>query len=292
MPGSPPTRPRCRPGCERKYEIDSLSYPVELAYRLWRITGGRRDRRAVPGRRGSDPGGPETEQDHEERSRYRFQRTTRGHRGARSAPARAHRSGRGADARLRARAAARHLHPRAEQRGPGDRRHARGARAHRVREAEGRARRRAASRCSRCWCRSPLAPTPLEVASGRGPRARRSRASASTSPPPARATLADARACPALLADADAAALARDVLREMREFGAQPRADRAPQRAARHHGLPRRGARQPRAHRARDERAAARDGGAPSAPASATTAARRGSRSRWRELDRLFMRGR
>ena len=24
---------------ERKYEIDSLCYPIELAYRLWRITG-------------------------------------------------------------------------------------------------------------------------------------------------------------------------------------------------------------------------------------------------------------
>lgn len=60
---------------ERKYEIDSLCYPVELAYLLWRITG-RTD--VIDGRfRAAAEAILEVltiEQDHEERSQYRFQR--------------------------------------------------------------------------------------------------------------------------------------------------------------------------------------------------------------------------
>ena len=68
-----------------------------------------------------------------------------------------------ASAGLRARAAARHLRARAEPRRPGAGRHARGARAHRLRAAED-ARSTRACRCSRCWCRRRSRPTPLEVA--------------------------------------------------------------------------------------------------------------------------------
>jgi meiotically up-regulated gene 157 (Mug157) protein len=60
---------------ERKYEIDSLCYPVELAYRLWRITG-RKDvideRFAVAAWAIVDLW--TVELDHEARSSYRFQR--------------------------------------------------------------------------------------------------------------------------------------------------------------------------------------------------------------------------
>lgn len=60
---------------ERKYEIDSLCFPLELAYRLWRITG-RSDvvdeRFGVAARAIIDLW--TVEQDHEERSPYRFQR--------------------------------------------------------------------------------------------------------------------------------------------------------------------------------------------------------------------------
>ncbi|TDO48623.1 hypothetical protein EV643_107253 [Kribbella sp. VKM Ac-2527] len=60
---------------ERKYEIDSLCYPIELAYRLWRITGRAdviddRFRTAV----GAILDLWTVELDHEERSQYRFQR--------------------------------------------------------------------------------------------------------------------------------------------------------------------------------------------------------------------------
>ena len=55
------------------------------------------------------------------------------------------------------------------------------------------------------------------------------------------------RAVPALLAQADGAALARDLLRDLREFGGIARADRTPQRTAVHTRLPWRGAREPRA---------------------------------------------
>ncbi|MER7250542.1 glycoside hydrolase family 125 protein [Kribbella sp. NPDC000426] len=60
---------------ERKYEIDSLCFPLELAYRLWRITG-RAD--VIDSRfRAAAEAIVElwtVEQDHEERSPYRFQR--------------------------------------------------------------------------------------------------------------------------------------------------------------------------------------------------------------------------
>ena len=60
---------------ERKYEIDSLCYPIELAYRLWRITGRNdvlddRFRTAV----GAILDLWTVELDHEARSQYRFQR--------------------------------------------------------------------------------------------------------------------------------------------------------------------------------------------------------------------------
>jgi uncharacterized protein len=60
---------------ERKYEIDSLCFPLELAYRLWRITG-RAD--VIDDRfRAAAEAIVElwtVEQDHEARSPYRFQR--------------------------------------------------------------------------------------------------------------------------------------------------------------------------------------------------------------------------
>lgn len=60
---------------ERKYEIDSLCFPLELAYRLWRITG-RAD--VIDNRfRAAAEAIVElwtVEQDHEARSPYRFQR--------------------------------------------------------------------------------------------------------------------------------------------------------------------------------------------------------------------------
>ncbi|MGW6281556.1 glycoside hydrolase family 125 protein [Kribbella sp. NPDC055071] len=60
---------------ERKYEIDSLCFPLELAYRLWRITG----RADVIDERLRAAGLAiielwTVEQDHEARSPYRFQR--------------------------------------------------------------------------------------------------------------------------------------------------------------------------------------------------------------------------
>jgi len=60
---------------ERKYEIDSLCYPIELAYRLWRITG----RDDVIDERFRTAANAilelwTIELDHETRSQYRFQR--------------------------------------------------------------------------------------------------------------------------------------------------------------------------------------------------------------------------
>ncbi|WP_112238591.1 glycoside hydrolase family 125 protein [Kribbella monticola] len=60
---------------ERKYEIDSLCYPIELAYRLWRITG----RKEVIDHRFTAAATAvlelwRVEQDHEQNSKYRFQR--------------------------------------------------------------------------------------------------------------------------------------------------------------------------------------------------------------------------
>ncbi|MFI6829686.1 glycoside hydrolase family 125 protein [Kribbella sp. NPDC050241] len=60
---------------ERKYEIDSLCFPLDLAYRLWRITG-RADVIDERLRAAADAiiGLWTVEQDHEARSPYRFQR--------------------------------------------------------------------------------------------------------------------------------------------------------------------------------------------------------------------------
>jgi meiotically up-regulated gene 157 (Mug157) protein len=60
---------------ERKYEIDSLCYPIELAYRLWRITG----RKDVVDERFATAASAildlwTVELDHEANSQYRFQR--------------------------------------------------------------------------------------------------------------------------------------------------------------------------------------------------------------------------
>ena len=57
------------------------------------------------------------------------------------------------------------------------------------------------------------------------------------------------RAAPAPLAGGDIVGLARSVLARDPRVRREPGAVGAPERAARHHGLPRRGARQPRAHR-------------------------------------------
>ncbi|HWD83773.1 MAG TPA: glycoside hydrolase family 125 protein, partial [Kribbella sp.] len=60
---------------ERKYEIDSLCFPLELAYRLWRITG-RADVIDERFRAAAEAIVDlwTVEQDHEARSTYRFQR--------------------------------------------------------------------------------------------------------------------------------------------------------------------------------------------------------------------------
>ncbi|QNE16709.1 glycoside hydrolase family 125 protein [Kribbella qitaiheensis] len=60
---------------ERKYEIDSLCYPIELAYRLWRITGRKDviDHRFVAAATAVLELWT-IEQNHEENSKYRFQR--------------------------------------------------------------------------------------------------------------------------------------------------------------------------------------------------------------------------
>jgi meiotically up-regulated gene 157 (Mug157) protein len=60
---------------ERKYEVDSLCYPLDLAYRFWRVTG-RVDHFDGWYRRATERVVTQwtVEQDHEARSRYRFQR--------------------------------------------------------------------------------------------------------------------------------------------------------------------------------------------------------------------------
>jgi meiotically up-regulated gene 157 (Mug157) protein len=60
---------------ERKYEIDSLCYPIELAYRLWRITGRKDviDHRFVAAANATLELWT-VELDHENNSQYRFQR--------------------------------------------------------------------------------------------------------------------------------------------------------------------------------------------------------------------------
>ena len=90
-------------------------------------------------------------------------------------------------------------------------------------------------------------------------RPRRCARSASTSRRSAARTLA-VRSLPAALAGADVVELARAVLAELAQVGASSVARARARRAALDHGLPRRGARQPRADDRRDERAAARHG--------------------------------
>jgi len=60
---------------ERKFELDSLCFPVDLAHRLWRVTG-RTDHLDAVAREAFSTilDVLETEQDHEERSTYRFER--------------------------------------------------------------------------------------------------------------------------------------------------------------------------------------------------------------------------
>ncbi|GAA1437805.1 glycoside hydrolase family 125 protein [Microlunatus lacustris] len=60
---------------ERKFELDSLCFPVDLAHRLWRVTGRTDHLDAVAHEAFSTILDVlETEQDHEQRSPYRFER--------------------------------------------------------------------------------------------------------------------------------------------------------------------------------------------------------------------------
>lgn len=59
---------------ERKYEIDSLCYPLQLAHDIWRITGRTDHLGEFPDAAVAALGVIETEQHHEERSEYRFRR--------------------------------------------------------------------------------------------------------------------------------------------------------------------------------------------------------------------------
>ena len=68
------------------------------------------------------------------------------------------------------------------------------------------------------------------------------------------------RALPAALHDADAATLARELIHDVQQFGGTPGRGGTPQRAARDHGVSRRGAREPQPDASGDERPAARNG--------------------------------
>ena len=184
----------------------------------------------------------------------------------------------GAAARLRARAAARHLHPRAE--------------------------RRAAWCSSTCTPRTSASYERLKNGIDDGTRRAPAAARPGGAAPPKRSDVATAeensetleRARPRdrgargpnELAVRAAPALARE-RRHRRRWRAtccgDPRVRREPrcsperqQRAARHHGVPRRRAREPQAHADGDERAAARDGRDRALRPAATTAARPGTR--------------
>ena len=143
--------------------------------------------------------------------------------------------------------AARRLHPGAERGRPGAGRHARRARAHRDGEAEEQPRRRRGAAPEPAGAGGVLAPR-RSTSPPRRRTARRSSGSASSSRSPARTSSRCARR-PRRSPAATSPALARDVLREIREYGASQVLVVAAERAARHHGLPRRGARQPRAQR-------------------------------------------
>ena len=161
-------------------------------------------------------------------------------------------------ARVCPRAAARRLHPCAERGRPGAGGHARGARADRHGEAEarpGRGRRGAPEPAGAGGTVGGRA----RHRDGRGKQRHAGKAGARDERLRAERTRGARRACPARRRrhrGADARP-AQGHPRLRRERGAVGAAERA----ARHHGLPRGGARQPRAHGDRDERAAARDGG-------------------------------
>ena len=131
----------------------------------------------------------------------------------------------------RARAAARRLRPRAERRGAGDRRHARGARAHRLRAAQG------ARSMPRALPSQPLL-VPISDDGARRRRSSRRKRAARTleslgfdvaAAGPRELVI---RAVPALLADLDAPGLLRSVLARDARIRREPRAGRAAQRAA------------------------------------------------------------
>src|SRR3954471_11077414 len=159
---------------------------------------------------------------------------------------------------LRACAVAWRVHPRAEPGGTGAGGHARGARAHRHGKAQAQ---------HRCGDRA----APGAPCSGRAPRrgARhchrggKSRGAGAPRPGSGRRRTGRARRA----RGARAARRRRRGSADPRSAEGNPRVRRepgpvlAPERAARHDGLPRRGAREPHTGRGRDERTAARDGG-------------------------------
>ncbi|GAA3636114.1 glycoside hydrolase family 125 protein [Microlunatus ginsengisoli] len=59
---------------ERKYEVDSLAYPVQLAYDIWTLTGRTEHLELFPTVARSIVGVWRTEQDHDQTSSYRFER--------------------------------------------------------------------------------------------------------------------------------------------------------------------------------------------------------------------------
>ena len=169
--------------------------------------------------------------------------------------------------------------------GPGHRRHACGARAHRLRapEAQMDAAAARASASQPLLIPATFAATPQEVAT-----AEACADDAAGAGPGDHAVLAArpwrCAPCPPRLAQGDAVELARSVLAELAQHDASTVVQRAQQRTARHHGLPRRGARQPQADARRDERPAAPDGGnralRPVQPRPADLAPAHGARTR------------
>ena len=175
-------------------------------------------------------------------SRSRWPRTRRSW--ARRCPLRCLSAEQGAAARLRARPAARHLHPGAERGRPGAGRHARRARAHRDGAAEAQPRRRRRVQRQALLVPAVLSAEALDIATAEENRETLERLGLEMAVSgPNELTV---RAAPALLASGDiVGAGARRAARDPR-VRREPRCSpRAPERAARHHGLPCRGARQP-----------------------------------------------